>query len=90
MQHLQKSVLNLVLSEHQTAQCQWSSGAKGNEKKKSHARHLSFISKNSMPTHSVNKQGHTGTDPFGRRALSEMLLATLLGALRHFTRLSYD
>lgn len=84
MQHLQKSVLNLVLSEHQTAQCQWSSGAKGNEKKKSHARHLSFISKNSMPTHSVNKQGHTGTDPFGRLALSEMLLCNPIRGIEAF------
>lgn len=33
MGHLQKSVLNLVLSESQTAQCQWSSGAQGSERK---------------------------------------------------------
>lgn len=90
MQHLQNNnVLNFVLSECQTTQCQWSSGAQDCDKNNlqgTSAASPRTACPHIMPT-SKAMQGQTH---LAGRCSQKCFSATLLGALRHFTELSYD
>lgn len=90
MQHLQNNnVLNFVLSECQTTQRQWSSGAQDYDKNNlqgSSAPSPRTACPHVMPT-SKAMQGQTHLA--GGRS-QKCFSAALLVALRHFTELSYD